>query len=73
MTYALTNTNPSCLHAKVAADLIQRIGKVNGKMDDLYFELNKWSFESEFSFQHKPHSCIHLCSNALKISFLLLF
>lgn len=31
---------------EVAADLIQRIGKVNGKMDDLYFELNKWSFET---------------------------
>ncbi|XP_056316594.1 1,25-dihydroxyvitamin D(3) 24-hydroxylase, mitochondrial [Danio aesculapii] len=31
---------------EVAADLIKRIGKVNGKMDDLYFELNKWSFET---------------------------
>ncbi|NP_001082927.1 1,25-dihydroxyvitamin D(3) 24-hydroxylase, mitochondrial [Danio rerio] len=31
---------------EVAADLIKRIGKVNGKMDALYFELNKWSFET---------------------------
>lgn len=39
-----------CLYGKVSADLIKRIGRaqVNGKIDDLYFELNKWSFESEF-------------------------
>ncbi|XP_016312817.1 1,25-dihydroxyvitamin D(3) 24-hydroxylase, mitochondrial-like [Sinocyclocheilus anshuiensis] len=33
---------------EVSADLIKRIGRaqVNGKIDDLYFELNKWSFET---------------------------
>ncbi|XP_043098505.1 1,25-dihydroxyvitamin D(3) 24-hydroxylase, mitochondrial [Puntigrus tetrazona] len=33
---------------EVSADLTKRIGKaqVNGKIDDLYFELNKWSFET---------------------------
>ncbi|XP_051986135.1 1,25-dihydroxyvitamin D(3) 24-hydroxylase, mitochondrial-like [Xyrauchen texanus] len=33
---------------QVSADFIKRIGKahVNGKIDDLYFELNKWSFET---------------------------
>lgn len=33
---------------EVSADLIKRIGKahVNGRINDLYFELNKWSFET---------------------------
>uniref|UniRef100_A0A8C1YJR2 Cytochrome P450, family 24, subfamily A, polypeptide 1 n=1 Tax=Cyprinus carpio TaxID=7962 RepID=A0A8C1YJR2_CYPCA len=33
---------------EVSADLIKRIGRaqVNGKINDLYFELNKWSFET---------------------------
>ncbi|XP_036427126.1 1,25-dihydroxyvitamin D(3) 24-hydroxylase, mitochondrial [Colossoma macropomum] len=33
---------------EVLADFIDRIGRVNtnGKIDDLYFELNKWSFET---------------------------
>ncbi|XP_059426093.1 1,25-dihydroxyvitamin D(3) 24-hydroxylase, mitochondrial [Carassius carassius] len=33
---------------EVSADLIKRIGRaqINGKIDDLYFELNKWSFET---------------------------
>ncbi|TRY87508.1 hypothetical protein DNTS_035325 [Danionella cerebrum] len=33
---------------EVAADLIKRIDRaqVEGRMDDLYFELNKWSFET---------------------------
>lgn len=32
-------------------DFVGRIGKVNvsGKIEDLYFELNKWSFESKFN------------------------
>lgn len=32
-------------------DFVSRIGKTNvsGKIEDLYFELNKWSFESEFN------------------------
>lgn len=32
-------------------DFVGRIGKTNvgGKIDDLYFELNKWSFESKFN------------------------
>lgn len=36
---------------QVLADFVGRIGKINvgGKIDDLYFELNKWSFESKFS------------------------
>ena len=34
-------------------DFVKRIGKANvdGKMDDLYFELNKWSFESKLNDQ----------------------
>lgn len=38
------------LSLKVLADFLNRIGEVNvnGKIHDLYFELNKWSFESEF-------------------------
>ncbi|XP_061584406.1 1,25-dihydroxyvitamin D(3) 24-hydroxylase, mitochondrial [Cololabis saira] len=33
---------------QVMVDLIARIGKINhdGKIEDLYFELNKWSFET---------------------------
>lgn len=36
---------------QVLVDFVGRIGKINvgGKIDDLYFELNKWSFESKFS------------------------
>lgn len=32
------------------AEFVSRIGKINidGKIEDLYFELNKWSFESKF-------------------------
>ena len=31
-------------------DFVGRVGKINdnGKIEDLYFELNKWSFESKF-------------------------
>lgn len=37
---------------QVLADFVKRIGKanVNGQINDLYFELNKWSFESKFLF-----------------------
>lgn len=33
-------------------DFVGRIGKTNvgGKIEDLYFELNKWSFESKFKY-----------------------
>nr|XP_055070031.1 1,25-dihydroxyvitamin D(3) 24-hydroxylase, mitochondrial [Misgurnus anguillicaudatus]XP_055070032.1 1,25-dihydroxyvitamin D(3) 24-hydroxylase, mitochondrial [Misgurnus anguillicaudatus] len=33
---------------EVSADLVERMGKahVDGKINDLYFELNKWSFET---------------------------
>lgn len=36
---------------QVLVDFVDRIGKTNvgGKMEDLYFELNKWSFESKLS------------------------
>lgn len=31
-------------------DFVERIGRINknGRIKDLYFELNKWSFESKF-------------------------
>lgn len=33
-------------------EFVGRIGKTNvgGKIEDLYFELNKWSFESKFRY-----------------------
>lgn len=41
---------------KVLVDFVGRIGQTNvgGKIEDLYFELNKWSFESKFNilFSH---------------------
>ena len=44
-------TDSLSLHAQVLVDFVGRIGKMNvgGKIEDLYFELNKWSFESKFS------------------------
>lgn len=38
------------IYAQVLEDFVGRIGKTNvgGKIEDLYFELNKWSFESKF-------------------------
>lgn len=51
---------------KVLADFLKRIGNVNvnGKIHDLYFELNKWSFESEFIFSNTHFyrlytACLH--------------
>lgn len=37
---------------QVLVDFVGRIGKKNagGKIEDLYFELNKWSFESKSSY-----------------------
>lgn len=39
-----------CPRTQVLVDFVGRIGKKNagGKIEDLYFELNKWSFESKF-------------------------
>lgn len=40
------------MYAQVLEDFVGRIGKsnVSGKIEDLYFELNKWSFESKFKY-----------------------
>lgn len=44
-----------CLYQKnkkqVLADFVGRVGQINicGRIDDLYYELNKWSFESKFT------------------------
>lgn len=40
------------IYAQVLEDFVGRIGKTNigGKIEDLYFELNKWSFESKFRY-----------------------
>lgn len=40
------------ISAQVLEDFVSRIGKTNigGKIEDLYFELNKWSFESKFQY-----------------------
>lgn len=40
------------VYAQVLEDFVGRIGKTNvgGKIEDLYFELNKWSFESKFKY-----------------------
>lgn len=40
------------LYMQVLVDFVGRIGKMNvgGKIEDLYFELNKWSFESKLLF-----------------------
>lgn len=37
------------IYAQVLGDFVGRIAKtqVGGKIEDLYFELNKWSFESK--------------------------
>lgn len=39
------------VYAQVLEDFVGRIGKTNvgGKIEDLYFELNKWSFESKLN------------------------
>lgn len=40
------------LPEQVLLDFVARVGKINdsGKIEDLYFELNKWSFESKFTY-----------------------
>lgn len=40
------------LQKQVLVDFVARVGKINdnGKIEDLYFELNKWSFESKFTY-----------------------
>lgn len=64
------------LSLKVLADFLNRIGdvRVNGEINDLYFELNKWSFESKLIFNiyiyfmlsqnvftaHPVHVCLFL-------------
>ena len=47
------------LWLQVLVDFVSRIGKTNvsGKIEDLYFELNKWSFESEFDFYFILAAC----------------
>lgn len=48
----LLNIGKTLIYGQVLEDFVGRIGKTNvgGKIEDLYFELNKWSFESKFRY-----------------------
>lgn len=48
------------IYAQVLEDFVGRIGKTNtgGKIEDLYFELNKWSFESKFQYVLLDIKCL---------------
>lgn len=47
------------INQQVLRDFVGRVGEisVNGKIEDLYFELNKWSFESKCSCSFIIKSC----------------
>lgn len=58
----LLNIDKIIIYWQVLEDFVGRIGKTNvgGKIEDLYFELNKWSFESKFRYFLGVFECLNL-------------